>query len=615
MRFNWKIAAGLVFVVALVALALPQTSQDREEGKVQLSSAQEMRYKRQLLEQDMIRTESLCRSQCKLDMRQMLREWNDGDSHESDAEHLKEMQQEHPHMRYLEVTRGEQTLRQGDLSALPEDILPYIELARERVKANRTYESPRISTDEGPYFVAAIQDESAGKSGGYVLAAVKQQIIERIQSEQRKNLRLVPYPSDARFGIQSADSDTLRKVDVDHPEENEDISHYYVNDIVVRFTDEPGEEALSRIRRDIDASWVQKTGYAYIFRSNTMTYEQMLTYFRDHYSTKYIEPHYMYVTNVTNVTNEEPNDALYADYQWNLPATRTESGWEVAKEGEEVIVAVVDTGVDLDHPDLKNRLVEGYNVYTEGSDADDDVGHGTHVAGIIAAEINNYEGIAGMSPHSRIMPVKVLDSTGAGSTYAVAQGIIWATDHGARVINLSLGNYAEAQFLHDAIQYAYDRDVVLVAATGNDHTESPGYPAAYDEVLAVGATDVNGQLAQFSNYGAYVDVSAPGVSIASTYPGNQYAALSGTSMASPHAAALAAMIRSVNPSLSNAEVMDLMRSTCTDLGDTGHDIYYGYGQIDVARALNAARSDGQSALSWGENLMRKLERIIRKYRS
>jgi len=608
MRFNWKIAAGLAFVLALVVLAIPQTSQDREEGKVQISSSAEMKYKQQLLEQDVLRTEHLCRSQCKLDMQQMIREWSDRDGHQNGAEHLKAMQQEHPHMRYLEATRGDQTFKQGDLSALPEEILPYIELARDRVKAKRTYESPRISTDEGPYFVAAIQDEADGMNGGYVLAAVKQQIIEQIQSEQRKNLRLVPYPSDARFGIQSADSDTLRKVDVDHPEENENVSHYYLNDIVVRFTEELSDDELGRIRNAIDASWVQKTGYAYIFRSNSMTYEQMLAYFRDQYSTKYIEPHYMYVT------NEAPNDALYADYQWNLPATRTESGWKLAEQGEEVIVAVVDTGVDLDHPDLKNKLVEGYNVYTEGSDADDDVGHGTHVAGIIAAEINNYEGIAGMAPHTRIMPVKVLDSTGAGSTYAVAQGIIWAADHGAKVINLSLGNYAEAQFLHDAIQYAYDRDVVLVAATGNDHTESPGYPAAYDEVLAVGATDSSGQLAQFSNYGTYVDVAAPGVSIASTYPGNQYAALSGTSMASPHVAALAAMIRSVNPSLSNEEVMDLIRSTCDDLGESGHDIYFGYGQIDVARALSAA-TNGQSALNWGDNLMRRLERIIQKYRS
>jgi type VII secretion-associated serine protease mycosin len=609
MRFNWKIAAGAVFVLALIMLAIPQTDREGREGKPKISSAGEMQYKRQLLEQDVLRTEELCRRECRLDMQKVIREWSASDEREGDAMHLQAMQQEHPHMRYLEATRGKHTFTQGELSDLPEEILPYVELARERVKANRTYESPRISTDEGPYFVAAIQAESAGEDhSGYVLAAVKQQILEQIQSEQRKNLRLVPYPSDARFGIQSADSDTLHKVDVDHPEENEDISHYYVNDIVVRFTDELSDEVLSRIRRDIDASSVQHAGYAYIFRSNTLTYEQMLTYFRDHHSTRYIEPHYMYVT------NEQPNDALYADYQWNLPATRTESGWQMAEQGEEVIVAVIDTGVDLNHPDLKNRLVEGYNVYTEGSDANDDVGHGTHVAGIIAAEINNYEGIAGMAPNTRIMPVKVLDSSGAGSTYAVAQGIIWAADHGAKVINLSLGNYAEAQFLHDAIRYAYDRDVVLVAATGNDHTESPGYPAAYEEVIAVGATDSNGQIAQFSNYGAYVDVAAPGVSIASTYPGNQYAALSGTSMASPHAAALAAMIRSVNPSLSNKQVMDLLRSTSTDLGEAGHDVYYGYGQIDVTRALSAARSDGQSALNWGDSLLRRLERIIQKYR-
>ena len=129
--------------------------------------------------------------------------------------------------------------------------------------------------------------------------------------------------------------------------------------------------------------------------------------------------------------------------------------------------------------------------------------------------------------------MKVLDNSGSGTTYAVAEGIIWAADHGAKVINMSLGNYADAQFLHDAIKYAFDRDIVLIAATGNDNTERPGYPAAYPEVFAVSATDPDMNKASYSNYGDYVDVMAPGTSIASTYPNNQYAALSGTSMASP----------------------------------------------------------------------------------
>jgi subtilisin family serine protease len=180
----------------------------------------------------------------------------------------------------------------------------------------------------------------------------------------------------------------------------------------------------------------------------------------------------------------------------------------------------------------------------------------------------------------------------------VAQGIIWAADHGAKVINMSLGNYADANFLHDAIKYAYDKDVVLIAASGNDNTEKPGYPAAYPEVFAVAAIDSKKSKASFSNYGEYIDVAAPGVSIASTYPKNQYAALSGTSMASPHVTALAALIRSVNPLLKNTEVMDIMRQTATDLGPEGKDNYFGHGQIDVVKALKAAEQSRGSLGFW-----------------
>src|SRR5690606_7955394 len=196
-----------------------------------------------------------------------------------------------------------------------------------------------------------------------------------------------------------------------------------------------------------------------------------------------------------------------------------------------------DTGVQLDHPDLAGGVTEGYNVVGDGP-PDDDVGHGTHVAGVISAAVNNREGVAGMSWYNKVMPIKVLDSSGTGTTYSVAEGLIWAVDHGAKVINMSLGNYASAEFLHDAIRYAYDHDVVLIAASGNDDTDRPGFPAAYPEVSAVAATDANGRKASFSNYGDYIGVAAPGDNIPSTYPGNQYAALSGTSMASPHVAAL-----------------------------------------------------------------------------
>jgi subtilisin family serine protease len=274
-----------------------------------------------------------------------------------------------------------------------------------------------------------------------------------------------------------------------------------------------------------------------------------------------------------------------------------------------MVVAVVDTGVQSDHPDLKGRLVKGVNIVDPGSPPEDDVGHGTHVAGIIAARVNNREGVAGLTWYTKIMPVKALDSTGAGSTYSVAQGVIWAADHGANVINMSLGNYAEAQFLHDAIKYAHDKGVLVVAASGNDNTDRPGYPAAYPEVLAVAATDPGGGKAEYSNYGDYIDVAAPGTSIASTYPGSRYASLSGTSMASPHVAALASLIQAANPRLSNTEVMDILRHTAQDLGAEGKDNVYGYGQIDIRNALRAASGQAFPFQTFPEMVRRELERI------
>ncbi|WP_235427239.1 S8 family peptidase [Cohnella kolymensis] len=241
---------------------------------------------------------------------------------------------------------------------------------------------------------------------------------------------------------------------------------------------------------------------------------------------------------------------------------------------------------------------------------EDDVGHGTHVAGIIAAEVNNNEGVAGMTWYTKIMPVKVLDSSGSGSTYSVSQGIIWAVDHGAHIINMSLGNYAQASFLHDALKYAHDRGVILIAASGNDNTDRPGYPAAYPEVLGVAATDPNGVRAEYSNYGDYIDVAAPGTSIPSTYPGSRYAALSGTSMACPHVAALASLVKAANPNLGNDEVLDLLRKTAKDLGPAGKDNNFGYGEIDVRAALNSAMGRGNSIQTFPQRIRLELQRLL-----
>ncbi|WP_305142692.1 S8 family peptidase [Geobacillus thermoleovorans] len=252
-------------------------------------------------------------------------------------------------------------------------------------------------------------------------------------------------------------------------------------------------------------------------------------------------------------------------------------------------VAIIDSGVDLTHPDLTRRLLPGYNVLADDRSPNDENGHGTHVAGIIASQPNNGEGVAGMTWFNPIMAVKALNADGYGTSIDVAKGIRWAVDHGAKVINLSLGNYQPSSVLEEAIRYADAHDVVLVAASGNDSTSQASFPAAYPEVISVGAVNPDLSYALYSNYGDYVDVVAPGTNIASTFAGHRYAALSGTSMAAPHVTALAALIRSVNPRLSNDEVRDIILESADDLGDRGKDPYYGYGLINVYRALELAK--------------------------
>lgn len=491
---------------------------------------------------------------------------------------------------------------------LPMKVLQEMDTARERMNAGEEYTSPLIVSDQASFKVQAVL--SPGKEQG-LLGLYEQSILSSVKAESRRSMKLVLNPNPVRKpGMKTADAGTLEETRVILPEDNEGKSHYYDKEVIVKFRSEPSATELAQIRTDIGAESVQKLGYTYVFKAKTMKTKQLMAYFRDH-DVAYVEPHFLYTANTANGLATapprgnirmnadiiKPNDTLYGKYQWNLPVIRTESGWQLSKGSADVIVAVVDTGVDLSHSDLTSRLIPGFNAIDDAKPAADDVGHGTHVAGIIAASVNNNLGIAGLTWSNPIMPVKVLDNSGAGNAYNVARGIIWATDHGAKVINMSLGNYAQADFLHDAVKYAYDRDVVLVAASGNDNTSSPGYPAAYPEVIAVAATDSDFQRASFSNFGNYIDVAAPGVNIASTYKNNQYASLSGTSMASPHVAALAALIRSANPALTNKQVMDILRNTASDLGSAGQDPYYGFGEIDVTRALEAT---GVSASRTGE---------------
>jgi subtilisin family serine protease len=594
-------------LLALGLLVLPadrhrHTDQThRIEGN--LTPQREMAMKEAIYRNDVQLTDELCRNQCVADFHKTLTKIDQRKNVGSYAEFKQVLQNthaEHPHILELvwQSTAAGQAPEVVVNTADPKvhaQAAPLLEQARQAAQNGQTYQSPRLDVDGQAYFVLGVptQDQSS-----YLIGIVHQDILNRVADHQIKNLRIATYPPDHNFKIESVDSDTLRDKQVNNPEQNEGTSHYHKNEVVVKFRNPPTDAELQKIDADIQATAAHIMGTTYVFRSSSLEAKQLMEYFQ-HWDIEYAEPHFLYLTNqvpaasVGNETNAQtivPNDLLYRRYQWNLPIIDTELGWNISKGASNVVVGIVDTGVDLNHPDLQGHLLKGINVIDNSALPLDDVGHGTHVAGVITALVNNDRGVAGMTWENPVLPVKVLDETGAGSTYAVAQGVVWATDHGAKVLNLSLGNYADANFLHDAIRYAFDHDVVLIAASGNDNTEQPGYPAAYPEVLAVAATDSNKQRAPFSNFGDYIGVAAPGVNIASTYPDNQYAALSGTSMASPHVTALAALIRSINPALKNTEVMDIIRKTAMDLGTPGRDKYFGYGQIDVVKALQAAKN-------------------------
>ncbi|MET0418802.1 MAG: S8 family peptidase [Actinoplanes sp.] len=282
--------------------------------------------------------------------------------------------------------------------------------------------------------------------------------------------------------------------------------------------------------------------------------------------------------------------------QWDLDRIRTESAWQ-RSTGAGVTVAVVDSGVEASHPDLAGRVLPGADFITglEGVSIDPH-GHGTHVAGTIAALAGNGAGIAGMAPDARILPVRVLGDNGSGYMSDVANGIVYATDRGADVINLSVGATSQVGAVSNAVAYARGHGVVVVAAAGNTRgAGSPtSYPAADEGVIAVSATDSADKVASYSTRGNYVDVSAPGSDIVSTYRGASYGRMSGTSMAAPHVSALAALLKGYDRTLTPDAVEQAIVTGAVDLGVPGRDADFGAGRIDAAATL-AAVSPATSA--------------------
>jgi type VII secretion-associated serine protease mycosin len=288
-----------------------------------------------------------------------------------------------------------------------------------------------------------------------------------------------------------------------------------------------------------------------------------------------------------------PNDTEFPQ-QWGMAKVKAPAAWDRATgERQAVTVAVIDSGIDLAHPDLQAHLVPGVDYISPTEKGRDANGHGTHVAGIIGAVANNGQGVAGMNWGAKLMPVRVMSADGSGTDVDIAEGIRWAADHGAKVLNMSLGGYQNEDGIRAAVEYAQGKGCLVVAAMGNDAIADPAYPAAIPGVLAVGATSQKDERASFSNSGSWMSVSAPGVGIFSTMPTyatkiphtKPYGPLSGTSMAAPMVAGLASLVWSKHPDWTAQQVRQRLEQTADDLGASGKDDTFGYGRINAERAL------------------------------
>ncbi len=300
-----------------------------------------------------------------------------------------------------------------------------------------------------------------------------------------------------------------------------------------------------------------------------------------------------------------PDDPGFGS-QWNLERIGMPDAWDVTRGSSDVRIAVVDSGVDLDHPELAGRLDTDadYDFIERDSQADDAYGHGTHVAGIIAAATDNGRGVAGIADGCTILPVRVLDRLGFGWASVMAEGIRYAADQGVDVINISAGDSVDSRVLSDAVDYAVSKGCVIVAAAGNRNSRTLDFPAAYPDVIAVGAVTAGDAKAPYSSYGERLDIVAPGgeraglqvlslLPVSATNPAGT-GLMHGTSMATPHVAAVAALLRSLNPTWTAGHVTRRILETAEDIGSLGKDDSYGYGLLRADLALGADGDDPQA---------------------
>ncbi|MDR2432055.1 MAG: S8 family serine peptidase [Candidatus Margulisbacteria bacterium] len=353
------------------------------------------------------------------------------------------------------------------------------------------------------------------------------------------------------------------------------------------------------------------SGYYLAEYLGTVNVEMLVDMLQSDPAVEAAQPVYIYHT-MGEIIPVTPNDTHY-DKQWYLKNIHAPEGWTLSTGSAQVVVAVIDSGISMNHEDLSSRMIEGRNYVEGGINVDDDLGHGTHVAGLIAAETNNNTGIAGLAWNVKIMPLRALKKTispdgridGTGHTDDIISAIAYAVNNGADIINMSLGWNKYDQALDAACAAAYDNGVVLVAAMGNDggldgkgNIRIVNYPAGFPGVIGVGSVTSMNNRSKFSNIGSgeqITEVAAPGGgegadtdlgNIYSTYhEGAGYTLMRGTSMAAPLVSGLCALLKAQSPDLSPQDIRIILHNTADDLGSSGFDPEYGHGLINVYRAL------------------------------
>lgn len=371
---------------------------------------------------------------------------------------------------------------------------------------------------------------------------------------------------------------------------NGSVQEYVPGEVLVKFKNTSVSPEALRANRLISAEVVQELteiGVSLIRIPDTLSVENAVKYYQSIPGVEFAEPNGIVHAAFT------PNDPFFGSNQWGPQKIQCQPAWDVNQGSSSVIIAIVDTGINMGHTDLSGKIVAGWDYVNNDADASDDNGHGTHCAGIAAAKTNNAVGIAGVGFNCWLMPVKVLNSGGSGTWANVASGISFASTNGAHVISLSLGGSGTSATVQTAVDNAWNNNRLVVAAAGNSGSTSQFYPAAYPNAIAVGSTTTTDARSSFSNYGAsWVDVAAPGSQIYSTY-GSSYQNLDGTSMACPHVAGLGGLLWAHLGTATNVSVIrQRIEQNCDNVGT-----WVAWGRINAYRALTGMTIASITALS------------------